>query len=78
MKRDKDIQQAALLFEAILVTRRASDLALVYHEAWERGPTWRQAIRLGADMLTSSDKALLIKALVAGASQNGEEIVLPF
>jgi hypothetical protein len=35
-KRDKDIRQAALLYEALLLT---SDLALVYNEAWECGPT---------------------------------------
>lgn len=38
-KREKDVRQAALLFEALQQTRRSADLALVYNEAWERGPT---------------------------------------
>jgi len=41
-KREKDIRQAALLFEALQQTRRSADLALVYNEAWGRGPAWRR------------------------------------
>lgn len=51
VKRDKDIRQAGILFEAILQTRRSSDLALVYNEAWQRGDAWRAGIRAGAAML---------------------------
>jgi hypothetical protein len=50
-KREKDVRQAALLFEALLQSRRSAELALVYNEAWERGPVWQESIRAGAGML---------------------------
>lgn len=77
-KRDKDIRQAALLYEALLLTRRASDLALVYNEAWERGPAWQDGIRAGAGMLSESDRHLLRDCLTAGAIQSREDITMPF
>lgn len=49
-KREKDIRQAALLFEALQQTRQSADLALVYNVALERGPAWQEAIRAGAGM----------------------------
>lgn len=73
-----DIRQAALLYEALLLTRRASDLALVYNEAWERGPAWQDGIRAGAGMLTEPDRHLLRDCLTAGAIQNREDITMPF
>jgi hypothetical protein len=36
-KREKDIRQVALLFEALQQTRRSADLAHVYNEAWRAG-----------------------------------------
>ena len=78
LKRDKDIRQAALLFEALQQTRRASDLALVYNEAWERGPAWQEAIRAGAGMLLDEDRDRLRHCLRAGAVAIGEDITLPF
>jgi hypothetical protein len=78
VKRDKDIRQAALLFEALQQTRRASDLALVYNEAWERGPAWQEGIRAGAAMLSPDDAGRLAGVLTAGAQQNRENLVLPF
>lgn len=77
-KRDKDVRQAALLFEALLLTRRASELALVYNEAWERGPAWQEGIRAGAGMLADEGKDLLRGCLTAGAIQNQEDMTLPF
>jgi hypothetical protein len=46
-KRDKDLRQAALLFEALDVANRLGDLADALHEAWERGEAWREAIQVG-------------------------------
>lgn len=77
MKRDKDIRQAALLFEALEQTRRASDLALVYNEAWERGQAWQESIRSGAGMLQKDDRKRLCTVLTEGAQQNRESIELP-
>lgn len=78
VKREKDIRQAALLFEALQQTRRSADLALIYNEAWERGPAWQEAIRIGAAMLPVDGANMLKLALVDGARINREDIVLPF
>jgi hypothetical protein len=78
MKRDKDIRQAELLFEALLQTTRASDLALVYNEAWERGPAWQQGIRIGAGMMTGEGRDCLRDGLRTGAMQIGEDVTMPF
>ncbi len=78
LKRDKDIHQSSLLFEAILQTRRSSDLALAYQEAWERGPAWQMALRQGAGMLSDATRECLIDALTLGAMQMGEDVTMPF
>ena len=77
-KREKDVRQAALLFEALQQTRRTSDLAFAYNEAWERGPAWREGIRAGAGMMSPEDIGRFSAALVEGAKRNREEIELPF
>jgi hypothetical protein len=78
VKRDKDIRQAAILFEALQQTRRTSDLALAYTEAWARGAAWQDAIQAGATMLPSNDRERLAACLTAGSKEIGEDIVLPF
>jgi hypothetical protein len=77
-KREKDVRQAALLFEALQQTRRSADLALVYNEAWERGPAWQQGIRAGVGMLVAQDAERLNAVLTEGAKKNREDIELPF
>ncbi|ASY66241.1 hypothetical protein SJ05684_b52590 (plasmid) [Sinorhizobium sojae CCBAU 05684] len=78
VKRDKDIRQAELLFEALQQTRRASDLALVYNEAWERGPHWQEGIWAGAGMLSEEGRDRLRDSLRHGSIQIGEDITMPF
>ena len=78
VKRDKDVRQAALLFEALQLTRRTSDLALVYNEAWDRGAGWQEGIRAGAGMLTAEERNRLRDCLQTGASEIGEEVTVPF
>lgn len=77
-KREKDVRQAALIFQALQQTRRSADLALVYNEAWERGPSWQEGIRIGASMLPEVDAERLKVLLLDGAKINREDIVLPF
>nr|WP_282563052.1 GSU2403 family nucleotidyltransferase fold protein [Rhizobium sp. RCAM05973] len=77
LKRDKDIRQAGTLFAALAETRRSSELALAYIEAWERGPGWQQAIKAGAAMLDALGKRSLIEALSTGFREVGEEKPLP-
>lgn len=77
-KREKDIRQAALLFEALQQTRQSADLALVYNEAWKRGPAWQDGIQTGAGMLPAPDAERFKTVLIEGAKKNREEIELPF
>ncbi|CDZ43378.1 nucleotidyltransferase family protein [Neorhizobium galegae] len=78
VKRDKDIRQSSLLFEALDQTRRHADLALAYTEAWERGPAWQDGIRFGAAMLNEAEKERLRDSLRLGAQQIGETVTMPF
>jgi len=77
-KREKDVRQAVLLFEALRQTCRSSDLALAYNEAWERGPAWQEGIRAGAAMLSVEEAVQLSKTLLECSVRNREEIELPF
>lgn len=77
LKREKDIRQAELLVEALEQTRRVSDLALVYNEAWERGERWQAAIRAGAAMLSDRSRDRLGTCLRTGAFDIGENVTLP-
>lgn len=78
LKREKDIRQAELLVEALQQTRRVSDLALVYNEAWERGERWQAAIRAGAAMLSDQNRDRLRACLRTGALDIGENVTMPF
>ncbi len=78
LKRDKDIMQAGTLVEALLQTKRSPDLAMAYIEAWERGPAWEEAIKIGAAMLPDERKDRLRECLEAGGRETGEKAVLPF
>ncbi|WP_026283429.1 GSU2403 family nucleotidyltransferase fold protein [Rhizobium sp. 2MFCol3.1] len=62
-KRDKDLQQAALLSEALTLTRQSDLLADAYQEAWDRGASWREAINAGIAMMPGNAKAALAAAL---------------
>ncbi|NLS06394.1 hypothetical protein HGP14_24095 [Rhizobium sp. P32RR-XVIII] len=73
LKREKDIRQAELLFEALYQTRRASDFALAYDEAWERGPAWQEALREARYMLSEDGRAALSRILRLGNQQIGKE-----
>lgn len=53
-KARKDIEQAEILI-AVLRNARPYELAEAWHEAWERGPRWRE--KMGAGLLRLSDQA---------------------
>ncbi len=53
-KARKDIEQAETLI-AVLRNERPYELAEAWHEAWERGPRWRE--KMGAGLLRLSDQA---------------------
>jgi hypothetical protein len=71
-KQDKDLQQAALLCEALHQTRRSDDLADAYTEAWERGPGWQEAITAGLSMMPDAGKAALSAALGVAPDELGK------
>lgn len=61
-KRDKDLQQAARLLEA-LVERRPEELKYAWNEAHERGPKWRKLLLGGMRNLTPRARDLTLKAI---------------
>ena len=65
-KVDKDVAQSSLLIEAMW-ERRAVDLSSAWQEAWERGPTWRQALTSGLARLDEPIAGKLETAVKAGA-----------
>lgn len=62
-KRDKDIQQASLLFEALVDTRQGFALSDAYHEAWNRGTAWQEGIQFGLQLMAKAGKEALTDAL---------------
>ncbi|MBK3404071.1 hypothetical protein H0176_24450 [Methylorubrum populi] len=73
LKRDKDARQAALLSEALIGTRRGTDLAAAFAEAWERGPAWREALRNGLGYLLGKMRATVTSGLVEGLRDLGAD-----
>ncbi|MDP9840476.1 hypothetical protein J2T09_005263 [Neorhizobium huautlense] len=55
IKRDKDIRQAEILFEALYETRRSSDFAIAFEEAWQRGPAWQEALQKAESSMLSTE-----------------------
>ena len=72
LKRDKDIRQADLLVEALGSTRRQSDLAMAFTEAWNRGQAWREAITLGMSYLAPVRADQMKEILTEGLKDIGE------
>lgn len=61
-KRDKDIRQAAALFD-ILVERRPYELKSSWHEAFRRGATWRQALLEGLSRVPVPTRDAVLKTV---------------
>ncbi|MBB5666650.1 hypothetical protein GGE68_004882 [Rhizobium leguminosarum] len=56
-------------------TRRHSDLALAYCEAWERGQSWREAIARGLSLMRPARHQQLMSTLAEGMAEVGEDPV---
>ncbi|WFU51600.1 nucleotidyltransferase family protein [Sinorhizobium terangae] len=56
-KREKDLRQAILLFDALNASNRLDDLSDALKEAWERGEAWRHAIQAGMGYMPRKEKA---------------------
>jgi hypothetical protein len=63
LKADKDLSQAALLFEGLVKTRQSDAIALAWEEAWDRGDAWREAITKGLARLPSKGAKALGEAI---------------
>jgi hypothetical protein len=50
-KKDKDLRQAGMLFEALQQMGEGTNLADALREAWDRGASWRAAIMAGVDAI---------------------------
>ncbi|MDQ0323041.1 hypothetical protein QO002_005247 [Pararhizobium capsulatum DSM 1112] len=61
-KRDKDLYQTSLLFEALVETRQQAILVDAFEEAWQRGPSWQEGLRAGLDLLPRPGMAFLARA----------------
>jgi hypothetical protein len=71
-KRDKDLLQAKALIEALIQTRREGDLAMVFSEAWNRGPAWKEALTIARATFDADAKEKFSEALREGLDQIGE------
>ncbi|TMU95488.1 nucleotidyltransferase family protein [Brucella haematophila] len=63
LKADKDLTQAALLFEALVETRHGNELSDAWEEAWERGDAWKESIVSGLSRLPKNGVEALREAL---------------
>jgi hypothetical protein len=61
-KRDKDLQQASALFEA-LGQKRPSELKFAWREAYERGPTWRALLNQGLAAASGVGRDWMLKTI---------------
>ena len=57
-KREKDLHQASLMVEALRTTRRLDELGYAFEEAFNRGPSWREAIEKGLRLLPDKPREL--------------------
>ncbi len=73
-KREKDVQQARLLIEALEQTRSRDDLAEAFAEAWRRGPHWRHAIKTGLYLMPEKHLEAVTTILRDGLSSIGETL----
>ncbi len=61
-KKDKDLQQAGTLLEA-LARKRPTELRLAWEEAYERGPKWRKFLLGGMSQLKPGPRDLTLRIL---------------
>jgi hypothetical protein len=74
IKRDKDIRQAAILFETLYETRRASDFTIGFDEAWARGSAWQETLNEPTMSMISKDAhEMLNQILPQGYQELGKK-----
>jgi hypothetical protein len=71
-KSAKDRLQARSIFEAMIKNRQNADAASAYMEAWNRGESWKDAIRKSVASYDDKFQALFRKELAKGVTELGE------
>lgn len=69
----KDMRQSAILVEALGESGQHADLAMAYEEAWERGPSWREAITATLSRYDDQTRRRLTGSLDKGLRQLGTD-----
>jgi hypothetical protein len=72
LKRTKDVKQAEILMGALVGTRRHTELAEAYAEAWKRGPSWQEGIAKGLSFIPDRRLFEIIDGLASGLTDIGE------
>ena len=65
-KAAKDRQQAATLLSAMVLLRREEDVAEAWMEAWDRGPSWRDALEAILKVMDEALRTRLVAAIAQG------------
>jgi len=63
VKKYKDLEQARLLIEALVLADRGEDLGSAWMEAWDRGPKWKAALESARERLEPASGRLLAAAV---------------
>jgi hypothetical protein len=74
LKRQKDLVQSGMLFQALEMEGRLTDVGLAWMEAWARGPRWQEGLRVGAQSLDQRAFALLHTAVDRACREEKQSI----
>ena len=72
-KAAKDRQQAATLLSAMILLRREEDIADPWMEAWDRGPSWREAITASLNTLDEMTRSRIVGGVARGIVSLGAD-----
>ena len=70
-KSRKDVAQATAIIEAMIGQRRRDDVADAYMEAYDRGPSWREAVSDGLSSIEDGARYTIMTGLAAGVTNLG-------
>jgi hypothetical protein len=73
VKARKDLRQSVILTEALTLARQHMDLAGAFSEAWNRGPSWREAIAHSLSALDAASRSLIERGLAEGLRELGDD-----
>jgi hypothetical protein len=71
-KREKDLNQAHILAEALAQTRSHADVASAFVEAWRGGDAWSEAITRGLSYMRPEGRTIFTETVRRGLSVIGE------